>query len=192
MARPADDKITITMNEALLLHEAKRGATELLAGISFDSAHRPLLRKLGFLMLLISKFAAEYKLNELQCYWFCLTIMRVVEHEFEGADVKQYADPGRAGTFLGMPIRRGEEMMESMKDGMRDLYHEGAWYSIVARTQPNELGILSARPDTRKEPSIKRTVALCSSVRLVKRLIYSTLRSTLGCSKRPLTACTAI
>lgn len=37
--------------------------------------------------------------------------MRAVKHEFEGVEIKQYADSRRAGTFLGVPVPRGAKAL---------------------------------------------------------------------------------
>jgi hypothetical protein len=105
-SRPARDSVRVSVNEALLHHEAARGPTELVTSISFGT-HKPLLRKLSFVLELISNFVSEYQLFNHQCYWFSVTIMRAGELEFERAEVKPHPGFERAGTFLGIPIPRG-------------------------------------------------------------------------------------
>lgn len=126
-ARPARDSVRIVANEALLHHEAECGPTELITSISFASAEKPLLRKLCFVLQLISTFVSEYRLLNHQCYWFCLTIMRAVELEFRGAQITHHAGFKRAGTFLGIPIPRGSKALKKVHLGIRDLYKEGPY-----------------------------------------------------------------
>jgi hypothetical protein len=122
-SRPARDSVRVSINEALLHHEAARGPAELVASISFG-IQKPLLRKLSFVLELISNFVSEYRLFNHQCYWFCLAIMRALELDFEGAGVTHHPGFDRVGTFLGIPIPCGSKALKKLRRGL-NTYAEG-------------------------------------------------------------------
>jgi hypothetical protein len=123
-SRPARDSVRVSINEALILHnEAARGPTELVTSILFGT-QKPLLRKLSFVLELISNFVSEYQVFNHQCYWFCMTIMRAVGLEFEGSEVKHHPGADRAGTSLEIRIPRGLKALKKIRRGL-NTYQEG-------------------------------------------------------------------
>jgi hypothetical protein len=126
--KTARDSVRIASDDELLHLEAGRGATVPMASIIFKdpALEKPLLRELCFILRVIDAFVPKYDLWNYQCYWFCHTIMRILEMEYEpkGALCKTHEAFKKAGTFFGIPIRRENKATKIVQRGIRLYYQQ--------------------------------------------------------------------
>jgi hypothetical protein len=117
------DSIKIALDDARLHIESGRGSTAFLASVTF-TGERPPLRKLAFMLQLIETFVGEYRLWKHQCYWFCHTIMRVLELEYKpkGAVVEDQKGFSLPGTWNKIPVSRGYQAVKNIQTGLEKLY----------------------------------------------------------------------
>jgi hypothetical protein len=110
----ASDTVSMTRDKPRVLRDAKLGR---VASISFLQAHPQTIHTLCNLFRHICDVSPNYGALSEQCFWFCDTIMKIIDDEFNGSRFVKAEAWNRAGKYGRLSILTpGGQSMQEIKE----------------------------------------------------------------------------
>ena len=113
---PANDTVSVAEKATSLLHPPS--SSSRMCSLQYNVPSEPSLADFRYLLRLIHNMSPEYKLWQEQCYWFCNSIMVIMERQFPTELVLEEAHR-RRGKFKKIVLPSNADSMTKIQTAFK-------------------------------------------------------------------------